>query len=61
MQLLRVQTHNSEALNLATISEQYRKQFASKLQSEKVKNEKADNLIIELRYQLSIKNMQTDI
>lgn len=48
-------------MNLATISENYRKQFASKLQIEKVKNEKQENQIIELRYQLSIKDMEADI
>ena len=56
-----METLKSEALHFATVSEGYRKEFASCLQNEKVKNERSLNQIIELRYQHSIKNMENDI
>jgi chromosome segregation ATPase len=60
-QLARVNLHTDEALHLATVSEHYRKHFAQSLQLSKVTNEHSDNMLIELKYQLSLKDMQADI
>lgn len=46
---------------MATISETFRKEFSDKLHVVKVANEKQQNAIISLKYQLSLKDMQNDI
>lgn len=56
-----MQTQKAEAISFASVSELYRQQFASKLQNEKVKNEKSENTMMELKYQLSLKDMEADI